>query len=78
MYTGEKKQRHGLPVHWFYHAAFAPKRWNGTETVLGLRYGECRFLPNANCGENNFIESGGGGEGGANKTFLFFCLITKI
>ena len=51
------KKRHGLPVHRFYHAAFAPQRRNGTETALILRYGDCRFLPNANCGEKK-IESG--------------------
>ena len=54
--TLEKKQRHGLPVHRFYHAAFAQKRWNGAETALGLRYGDCRFLPNANCGEKNLSQ----------------------
>ena len=25
-YIGKKQQQHGLPVHRFYHAAFAPKR----------------------------------------------------
>ena len=32
---------HGLPAHQFYHAAFVPNRWNGTETALGLRYRDC-------------------------------------
>ena len=48
------KKRHGLHVHRFYHAAFAPKRWNRTKTALVLRYGDCRFLPNANCGKKIF------------------------
>ena len=74
IYIG-KKQWHGLPVHRFYHAAFAQKRWNGTEMALGLRYGECRFLPNANCGEKNF-ESGAKQEGrsGFRKQDIFFGL----
>ena len=69
----KKNKRHGLPVHRFYHAAFAPKRWNGTETALILRYGDCRFLPNANCGEKNF-ESGAKREGrsGFRKQYIFF------
>ena len=68
-----KKQRHGLPVHRFYHVAFALKRLNGTETTLGLRYRDCRFLPNANCGEKNF-ESGAKREGrsGFRKQDIFF------
>ena len=75
--TFGKKQRHGLPVHRFYHAAFAPKQWNGTETALVLHYGDCRFLPNANCGEKNF-ESGAKQEGlsGFRKQdIIFFGLI---
>ena len=64
--------KHGLPVHRFYHAALAPKRRNGAETTLGLRYGDCRFLPNANCGEKSF-ESGGkmGGSVGFPETRHF-------
>ena len=60
-------------MHQFNHAAFAPKRWNGTETVLGLRYGDCRFLPNANCGEKKF-ELGAKREGrsGFWKQDIFF------
>ena len=70
--TLEKKQ-HGLPVHRFNHAALAPKSWNGTETALGLHYGDCRFIPNANCGEKNF-ESGAKQEGrsGFRKQDIFF------
>ena len=69
-------------MHRFYHAAFAPKRWNGAETALGLRL----LLPNANCGEKK-IESGEKREGqsGFRKQdiffFFFFCLkvqMTKI
>ena len=62
------------PVHWFYHAAFAPKRWNGTKMVLGLHYGDCRFLPNANCGEKNLGRGQNGrvGRVSGNKTFFFF------
>ena len=73
------KKRHGLPVHRFYHVAFAPKRWNGTETTLVLRYRDCRFLPNANCGEKKFLVVGGGGvqngrvgQVSGNKTCFFF------
>ena len=60
-------------MHRFYHAAFAPKRWNGTETALGLCYGDCRFLLNANCGEKN-VESGAKREGrsGFRKQDIFF------
>ena len=49
-------------MHQRNHAAFAPKRWNGAETALDLRYEDCRFLPNANCGEKNF-QSGAKWEG---------------
>ena len=69
-YIGEKQQQqHGLPVHRFYHAAFAPKRWNGPETALGLR----RFLPNANCREkkNEWGQNGRVSRVSGNKTFLF-------
>ena len=62
-------------MHLFYHAAFAPKRWNGTETALVLRYRDCWFLPNANCGENK-VESGAKREGrsGFRKQDIFFFL----
>ena len=58
-------------MHRFYSAAFAPKRWNGAETALGLR----RFLPNANYGETK-IESGTKREGqsGFRKQDIFFGL----
>ena len=74
-YIGEKKQQHGLPVHRFYDAAFAPKRWNGAETALGLR----RFLPNANCGENNLSRGQNGrvSRVSGNKTFFFLALKVK-
>ena len=70
----KKQPRHGLPVHRFYNAAFAPRRWNGTETALGLRYGDCRFLPNANCGEKTLSRGQNGrvGRVSRNKTFFFF------
>ena len=61
-YVHLEKKQHGLPVNRVYHAAFAPKRWKRTETALVLRYGDCRVLPNANCGEKNF-ESGAKREG---------------
>ena len=62
-----------------YHAAFAPKWWNGTETVLGLRYEDCWFLPNANCGEKNF-ESGAKREGlsGFRKQDIFFFGLSSV
>ena len=69
-----KKQRHGLTVHRFYHAAFAPKQWNGAEMALGLRYGDCRLFLNANCGEKN-LESGQNGRVGrisGNETFFLW------
>ena len=46
-------KKHGTPVYRFYHAALALKRRNGAKMVLGLRYGDCRFLLllNAKCGE---------------------------
>ena len=71
--TFGKKRRHGLPVHRFYHAAFAPKRWNGTETALVLRYGDCRFFMDANCGKKKF-ESGAKQEGRSSfrKQDIFF------
>ena len=74
-----KKQRHVLPVHRFYHAAFALERWNGTEMALGLCYRDCRFLLNANCGEKNF-ESGTKREGRSgfwNQDFSFLALCNK-
>ena len=40
----KKRRRHGLPVHRFYHVAFASKQWNGAETALGLRYRDCRLF----------------------------------
>ena len=51
----------------------APKQWNGAETALGLRYGDCRFLSKANCGEKN-LQSGAKGEGrlGFRKQDIFF------
>ena len=80
IHTFGKKQRHGLPVHRFYHAAFAPKRWNGTETALVLRYRDCRFLPNAYCGEKIF-ESGAKREGRSgfrNQDIFFFLAWLKL
>ena len=72
IYIGKKQQQHGLPVHRFYHAAFAPKWWNGAETALGLRYGDCRFLPYANYGEKKF-QSGAKREG--RSVFFILALI---
>ena len=74
----EKKKKHSLPVHQFYHAAFTPKQWNGAEMAFGLRYGDCRFLPNANCSEKN-LESGAKREGQAGfrkQDIFFFGIIT--
>ena len=68
-----EKKRHGLPVHQCYHAAFALKQWNGAKTALGLRYGNWRFLPNANCGENILSRGQNGrvGRVSGNKTFFW-------
>ena len=73
--TLRKKKKHGLPVHRFYHAAFAPKRWNGAESALGLR----RFLPNANCSEKK-NESGEKREGqsGFRKQDIFSFFGLKV
>ena len=50
----------------------APKRRNGCETELGLRYGDCRFLPNANCSEKKYSrgQKGRVGRVSGNKTFF--------
>ena len=66
-------KKHGLPVHRFYHAALAPKRQNGAKTALGLCYGDCQFLPNANCGKKNFESGSKRGESvGFLETRYFF------
>ena len=64
---------------WFTCAPVIPcclctETWNGTETVLVLRYGDCRLLPNANCGEKNLSRGQNGrvGRVSGNKTFFFF------
>ena len=68
-------------MHRFYHAAFAPKRWNGAEKALGLR----RFLPNANCGEKKKKkkkmsrgQNGRVSRVSGNKTFFFFFFCLKV
>ena len=49
---------------------------DGTKTALGLRYGDCRFLPNANCGKKNLSRGKNGrvGRVSGNKTFFFLAL----
>ena len=51
-------KKHGLPVHRFYHAALAPKRRNGAETALCLRYGDCRFLTECKLWRKKFSVGG--------------------
>ena len=66
----------GKKMTWFTCAPVLPcclcTETNGAETALGLRYGDCRFLPNANCGEKIWVRGKKGGSVGFPETRHFF------